>query len=145
MRIAMTVGAPGMGEGRLLTVTEERLNGGDGVEVETVERVGAIHADLTIGVNVSSARALQANAGVSSPGFSCTVRGFIVSPEDTARAGAQTRLSSPIAMARTLPSRPRGVKVIDLFGHTADEVRARWPATYQWVLERVKPERDHNN
>ena len=30
-------------------------------------------------------------------------------------------------------------------GHTAEEVRARWPATYQWVLERVKPERDHNN
>jgi hypothetical protein len=24
-------------------------------------------------------------------------------------------------------------------------VRRRWPATYQWVLERVKPERDHNN
>jgi hypothetical protein len=23
-------------------------------------------------------------------------------------------------------------------------VRRRWPATYQWVLERVKPERDHN-
>ncbi|MDP2825242.1 MAG: hypothetical protein Q8O52_21490, partial [Sulfuritalea sp.] len=23
-------------------------------------------------------------------------------------------------------------------------MRRRWPATYQWVLERVKPERDHN-
>jgi hypothetical protein len=37
------------------------------------------------------------------------------------------------------------VKLIDLFGFDADEVRRRWPATYQWVLERVKPERDNNN
>jgi hypothetical protein len=35
--------------------------------------------------------------------------------------------------------------VIDLYGHDADAVRRRWPATYQWVLERVKPERDNNN
>ena len=35
--------------------------------------------------------------------------------------------------------------MIDLYGLTADEVRAKFPAVYQWVLERVKPERDHNN
>ena len=35
--------------------------------------------------------------------------------------------------------------VIDLFGLTAEEVRARFPAVYQWVYERVKPERDQNN
>lgn len=32
--------------------------------------------------------------------------------------------------------------VIDLFGLEADEVRQRFPEIYQWVLERVKPERD---
>jgi hypothetical protein len=36
------------------------------------------------------------------------------------------------------------VQLIDLFGFTAEEVRARYPATYQWVVERVKPERDQN-
>jgi hypothetical protein len=35
--------------------------------------------------------------------------------------------------------------VIDLFGLNADEVRTRFPAVYQWVWERVKPERDQNN
>jgi hypothetical protein len=35
--------------------------------------------------------------------------------------------------------------LIDLFGNDAEEARQRWPATYQWVLEHVKPERDHNN
>jgi hypothetical protein len=34
--------------------------------------------------------------------------------------------------------------VIDLFGLTVDDVRRHFPAIYQWVLERVKPERDQN-
>jgi len=37
------------------------------------------------------------------------------------------------------------VRVIDLFGLDADAVRARFPAVYQWVADRVKPERDQNN
>jgi hypothetical protein len=144
VRIAMTVGVMGSGEGRLLTVVDERAGGGDGLEVQTVERLGVIHADLTIGANVSSAQALQANAGVSSPGFKLHGAGFIVSPEDTAKLEADAPIK-PYRNGKDLTDRPRGVKVIDLFGHTAEEVRARWPATYQWLLERVKPERDHNN
>ena len=35
--------------------------------------------------------------------------------------------------------------VIDLFGLQEAEVRQRFPDVYQWVLERVKPERDQNN
>jgi hypothetical protein len=35
--------------------------------------------------------------------------------------------------------------VIDLFGLSVDDVRMRFPAVYQWLLEKVKPERDQNN
>ena len=35
--------------------------------------------------------------------------------------------------------------VIDLYGLSAEEVRDRYPEVYQWIVERVKPERDHNN
>ena len=45
---------------------------------------------------------------------------------------------------RDLTGTPRGVMVIDLFGLQADEVRQQFPAVYQWLLERVKPERDQN-
>jgi hypothetical protein len=45
---------------------------------------------------------------------------------------------------RDLTSTPRDVMVIDLFGLGADEVRARFPAVYQRIVERVKPERDTN-
>ena len=40
--------------------------------------------------------------------------------------------------------RSRDVLVIDLFGLSEDEVCRRMPGVYQWVLERVKPERDQN-
>jgi hypothetical protein len=35
--------------------------------------------------------------------------------------------------------------VIDLYGLKAEEVREKYPEVYQWIYERVKPERDHNN
>ena len=35
--------------------------------------------------------------------------------------------------------------VMDLFGLTEAEVRQRFPEVYQWVLERVRPERNQNN
>jgi hypothetical protein len=144
VRIAMTVGAMGAGEGRLLTVTDEKESGGDGLEVKTAERVGVIHADLTIGANVSAAKPLQANGGLSSMGFMLAGSGFIVTSEEAARLESNAPIK-PYRNGRDLTDRPRGVLLIDLFGHRSEDVRARWPATYQRVLERVKPERDHNN
>lgn len=46
---------------------------------------------------------------------------------------------------RDLTATPRGVMLIDLFGLTEAEVRNRFPAVYQHVLDKVKPERDQNN
>ena len=144
VRIAMTVGAPGSGEGRLLCVTDEREGKGEGLEVSLQEQVGLLHADLRIGANVAAARALRANIDLSNRGFCLFGAGFIVPPEDALRLEADAPIKA-YRNGRDLTERPRGVKVIDLFGLTADEVRARYPATFQWVLERVKPERDNNN
>ncbi len=46
---------------------------------------------------------------------------------------------------RDLNATPRDVLLIDLYGLTAEQVRVRFPAVYQWVLDRVKPEREQNN
>ncbi|MDP3031361.1 MAG: class I SAM-dependent DNA methyltransferase, partial [Rhodocyclaceae bacterium] len=144
VRIAMTVAAPNKDEGRRLYVITEREGKGEGLEVELAERIGLIHADLSIGANVAAAQALRANGDVSSPGFKLHGAGFIVTPEEAARLEADAPIR-PYRNGRDLTDRPRGVRVIDLYGHDVDTVRRRWPATYQWVLERVKPERDHNN
>ncbi|MBU0607833.1 MAG: class I SAM-dependent DNA methyltransferase [Armatimonadetes bacterium] len=111
--------------------------------------VAAIHADLTGGVDVTRARPLRANLGVSCPGVKLHGAGFIVTPEEATAlglgrvAGLEEHIR-PYRHGRDLAAHPRGVMVIDLFGLQAEEVRTRFPAVYQWVAERVKPDRDTN-
>ncbi len=144
VRIAMTVGtALKIGEGKLLTVVSEREAGGEGLDVSLESRNGKLHADLRIGADVAAAKSLRANGGISSPGFKLHGAGFIVTPEEAAKLEADAPIKN-YRNGRDLTDRPRGVKLIDLFGLTAAEVRSRFPATYQWVFERVKPERDQN-
>jgi hypothetical protein len=141
VRIAMTVGQPGDAPGMLQTVVAEGGADGDAVHIELAEKTGRIHADLSIGADIVGAKALRANAGISSPGLKLHGAGFIVSPEEAAKLETSDHIR-PYRNGRDLTDKPRGVLVIDLFGLTAEEVRSRYPATYQWILERVKPERD---
>ena len=144
VRIAMTVvNGEKNGPGTLSTVENERDAGGEGLEVELQTRTGLLHADLRIGANVAAASGLRANGGISSPGFKLHGAGFIVTPEEAARLEADAPIKD-YRNGRDLTDRPRGVKLIDLFGLTAETVRSHYPATYQWVYERVKPERDQN-
>jgi len=143
VRIAMTVGTMDRGEGRLLSVNDEREGKGEGLDVTLQEQVGLLHADLRIGANVAAAKALRANSGLANRGFQLIGAGFIILPEEASRLEADAPIK-PYRNGRDLTDRPREVKVIDLFGLAAEDVRARYPATFQWVLERVKPERDQN-
>lgn len=151
VRIAMTVGMPGDQEGRLLHVIEEReTEEHDEVEVTLEERRGRLFADLRMGVNVASAQPLQANLNLANRGVQLFGAGFIVSPEEATKLGLghTPGLEQHIRTyrnGRDLTDKPRAVMVIDLFGLSAEEVRDRFPAVYQHVLEHVKPERDQNN
>lgn len=141
VRIAMTVGVMGVGEGRLVTVVGERAGGGDGLEVQTVERMGVINADLSIGANVGAAKPLQANGSVSNRGVIPHGAGMLVTPEEASRLDVGAPIK-PYRNGKDLTDRPRGVMVIDCYGYSAEEVRNRYPLLYQWLLDRVKPERD---
>jgi len=150
VRIAMSVGVQGQGEGHLLTVTAEQETaetGHDEIEVTLAERVGLIHADLRVGANVAAAQALRANLGISSPGVKLHGAGFIVTPQESVQlglgrvAGLEKHIRE-YRNGRDLTATPRGVNVIDLFGLSADDVRRQFPEVFQWVMERVKPERD---
>ncbi|MEI2625235.1 MAG: hypothetical protein V9G23_16080 [Giesbergeria sp.] len=55
VRIAMTVLAPGAGEGAVLRVTGERTCDFGEVAVTVQERRGLVHADLSVGANVAAA------------------------------------------------------------------------------------------
>ena len=144
VRIAMTVAASGGGEGQLLTVADEQPGEHGEVAVTLTERTGLVHADLSVGANVASAYALNANQNLSNRGVQLFGAGFIVEPEQAAHLG-KFPLIRHHRNGRDLTDKPRGAMVIDAFGLTAEALREQQPAAYQWLLENVKPERDQNN
>jgi hypothetical protein len=150
VRIAMTAAQAGEHTGRLLTVQSETPQDDGEVAVTLNESQGLLHADLRIGANVAAAKALRANLGLSNRGVQLFGAGFIVTREEAMQLGLGTvpGLEEHIREyrnGRDLTASPRDVMVIDLFGLSVDDVRMKFPATYQWVLEKVKPERDQNN
>ena len=147
---------------RLLTVVSEETGEFGEVGVTLLENNRLIHADLSVGANVASAVALQANETLSNRGVQLFGAGFIVTPEEAAALLPPDLLPLPLGEGRgegqpehkiireyrngrDLTDSPRGVKVIDAFGLTAEQLRTQFPAVYQHLLERVKPERDQNN
>lgn len=147
VRIAMSVAELGDHPGRLCTVTSETEVGEGAVEVSLRIESGKIHADVTTGADVSSCVPLRSNEGISCPGVKLHGAGFIVTPDEAAGLGLGRtegieRHIREYRNGKDLTNRPRGVKVIDLFGLSEAEVRDQWPCLFQWVFERVKPERD---
>jgi hypothetical protein len=150
VRIAMTVGELGTGDGTLATVEAEAA-GVDGVpNVRLATKHGRINSDLTIGVDVKAAKPLRANEGLASPGVKLHGSGFLVTPAQAHSLGlgkvrGLDKHIRPYLNGRDLQQRSRGLKVIDLFGLAEEKVRERFPSVYQYVLLRVKPERIQNN
>ncbi|MCK0196430.1 class I SAM-dependent DNA methyltransferase [Ancylobacter sp. 6x-1] len=146
VRIAMTVAAAGRHEGLLMEVVQEEGLESDTPAITFSERRGEINPDLTVGADVTGARALKANAVICSPGVKLHGAGFIVTPGEAAALGLGRREGldahiRPYRNGRDLTAHPRGVMVIDLFGLTAEEVRGRFPEVYQHLLSHVKADR----
>jgi hypothetical protein len=149
VRIAMTVGERGEHDGLLCRVTDEHPGGGDGMQVELSQAFGRITPDLKINVDVTAARLLRANEELSSRGVALHGAGFLVTEEQALQLGLGriTNLDKVIKQyrhGRDLTNRPRKLRVIDLDGYTAAQVRIQFPEVYQHVLNCVKPERDQN-
>lgn len=150
VRISMTVATGADEQGVVNLVVKESNSQADEIAVELAGRDGTVHPDLTIGVDVGSSTPLKGNANVSCRGVQLIGAGFIVTPEQAAALGlgrlpGLERHIRHYRNGKDLTQIARDVMVIDLFGLTAEEVRTRFPEVYQWVSERVKPERDQNN
>ncbi len=148
VRISMTIGARGPQRGRIERVVDE-VAGEEAAELTFASEQGIIQADLTCGAAVSATQELLSNKDLSNRGFCLFGSGFIVSKDEAKQLGrgSVTNTASYIRVyrnGRDLTGRNRDVMVIDLFGLKAEEVRAQFPQVYQWVIEKVKPERDVN-
>ncbi|MGS2744613.1 class I SAM-dependent DNA methyltransferase [Halomonas sp. LS-001] len=150
VRIAMTVGRAGEAPGLLQQVTQESSDEHrEARSVSLTRREGKVFADLTIGADVAGAKPLLANSAIASRGVQLMGSGFIVSKEEANQLGYPEnsnikKVVRPFKNGRDLAQRSRDMMVIDLFGLTVDETREFYPAIYQWILEKVKPEREQN-
>jgi hypothetical protein len=147
VRIAMTVAEAGSRPGVLREVVAEQALDTDAPQIEFSERRGVIHADLTIGANVTAALPLLANTGLSSNGMMLAGAGFIVTPAKARALGLGKRAGlhrhiRDYRNGRDLMGRARELKLIDLYGLQPDEIRRKFPEVYQHILSAVKPERD---
>ncbi|HTN14742.1 MAG TPA: DNA methyltransferase [Sphingomonadaceae bacterium] len=146
VRIAMTVAQAGNLDGVLAeVVSEEELNT-DTPKVELERREGKVTANLRLGADFACLKLLLANDHLAHMGVKLHGDGFIV--ESASVAGFSSVDKGRVRKfvnGRDLVQRSRNAFVIDLFGLSADQARADFPAEYQRVVDRVKPERDQNN
>jgi len=150
VRIAMTVVAPGEGEGILYRVVQEAELGSDQPKIEFEVASGKLNADLTVGADITGTVPLRANDWICSPGVKLHGAGFIVAAAEARHLGVGSRKGleqyvRPYRNGRDLTGRSREVMVIDLLGMDEAEVRRRYPELYGHLLRAVKPERDRNN
>ncbi len=150
VRIAMTVTQAGKHDGTVCTIVRETTDADGEAILDIATRCGVVHADLKVGPDVVNTSALQSNSGLVCPGMKLHGAGFIVTREEATRLGlgALPRLAvhiRPYLNGRDLAARSRELYVIDLFGLSENEVMNLFPDVYQWIRERVKPERDANN
>lgn len=150
VRISMTVAEAGEKQGLLAKVVSEAELDTDTPQVALESMEGKLHAGIRLGANLSSAKSLKSNDALTSPGVKLHGSGFIITTQQAAAFGLGKikGLENHIREyrnGRDVADRPRGVMVIDLFGLGADEIKKKYPAVYQHVLENVKPERDQNN
>jgi hypothetical protein len=143
IRVAMTVGSrEAAPHGRLI-----KVKGGKGQHaVLGAPLIGRITEDLRIGASPATAVALQANAKVAYWGVKFYGAGFIVTPEQAEMLEAEDgcSLARPFVGGQDLTGKPRGLMVLDCNGLDEQTLQEHHPAAYQWLVERVKPERRHN-
>lgn len=138
---AMTVAARGQDIGRLLIATDIGEGNNGEIRLSLVERRGNIHADLRIGANVGSTPPLRSNAGLAFRGVTLLGEGFWVEPNEPI-VSAEPALLRPLRNGKDLTDRPRNVLCVDTFGVSLETLRTKFPATFQRLVTRVKPERE---
>ncbi|WBU61176.1 class I SAM-dependent DNA methyltransferase [Paracoccus albus] len=152
VRIAMTVGAAGNRQGRLLSVvTESREQSeADGRAVTFDMQVGKIFANLQIGADVAGAKPLKANEGIANRGAFLIGMGFLGTKEELTSLSQgtdaiQKRVVRPFVGGTDLVQRNRQHWVVDFWGLDEKRVQSVYPALFQKILDEVKPARDQNN
>ncbi|WP_204140831.1 class I SAM-dependent DNA methyltransferase [Halomicronema sp. CCY15110] len=128
------------------TVINEAKSSTPEDEAENIEiewkNVGHIFDDLSVGVDISSSIPLKAQAKLCCPGVKPYGSGFILSKDELEGFSEGERvLIKPYMNGRDLTQVSRDAYIIDCYGKSIEEIQAEYPKVYQWLLEKVYPER----
>ena len=102
-----------------------------------------IFSNLSAGVDFTKSQSLISNSKLCCRGVQLMGRGFEL--EEKEIVNIETQTVYPYLNGRDLLHISRNAFAIDLFGLTEEKVKQKYPKAYQWIYERVKPERDQNN
>ncbi|MGH9966356.1 MAG: class I SAM-dependent DNA methyltransferase, partial [Pyrinomonadaceae bacterium] len=142
MNAQPVVGSIVMNEGGAEVLAE-----GENAEVH-FRSVAEIHSDLTGGANVAGSKRLNSNIGLSFMGVTLVGEGFRLSAEDVEGLGYEVSALPPVikryVSGREISQANKNRFVIDLFDLPQERVRNEYPRLYQWLLDRVKPQREQN-
>jgi hypothetical protein len=148
VRVAMTGVKQGNLVGKICCIKNE-IYENDIAKIELAEKLGLIHADLTIGANVLSMTPLKSNFRMSFQGVIPLGNGFRLFELNLNSLGLDINnlpeVVKPYMIGRDLVQTYKQKWVIDFFGLSVEEARQKYPKLYQIVLEQVKPMRDQNN
>jgi MmeI, DNA-methyltransferase domain/MmeI, N-terminal domain/MmeI, helicase spacer domain/MmeI, target recognition domain len=148
VRIAMTVGEAGDRSGNLHEVIRESDLDTDEPNIILRSKQGKINADLTIGVDVTSAIPLIANEGLASMGPALGGRGFVLTKSEAAFLSSNNSVAwlKKLTTGKDITERHRDRYVIDVRQYEDEEaLRRSLPKVYQHLRETVFPERSTNN
>jgi len=151
--VAMTVGAsqltvPGSARLGFVTAHTQSESGEDEVTIEEIAGP-KIGPKLEFDFGGHAERPLQANKNICFQGVVPAGDGFKLSQDELSSLGykptALPTTIKPYIIGKDLVQKPSTRFIIDFFGMTEEEARKNWPNLYQRLLDRVFPERKHNN
>jgi hypothetical protein len=110
--------------------------------------VPIIHGNISDGADATLTDQLVSNRLLSHQGVNPVGLGYRLEVSDIQKLGldvtALPETVKPYVIGRDVVQRMEEKYIIDFFGYSEDQARARYPKLYHWILNRVKPERDSN-
>lgn len=136
-------------QGVLSKVISESAFGDGEIGVTLATEQGLITSNLVIGADPTKAKILASNQSLACVGYQISGKGFLLETEESIQLSKGNKdpeqIIKPLLTGNDINQKPRGLSAIDLYGLTESEVRSRYPSVYQWIFDRVKPERNQNN
>ncbi|MBD2555209.1 class I SAM-dependent DNA methyltransferase [Limnothrix sp. FACHB-708] len=103
----------------------------------------AIFSNLRDDSDLEQIASLKSNEGLASRGIMLGGKGFLL--RDSQRSLIEPDLIKRYVNGRDLLRKSRNLVVIDAFGLSQGELQSKYPRTYEWLLNNVKPAREANN